>query len=104
MTDELNGQALTVHRTNPYKNYNFQNDGTSRFFGLWLWKLVHLLNFIHVFDQTLAEQLYRDKGLFGWTRVTPTRQHAWQLNLAWLEAPLCNVYFFFSWVECCMQP
>ena len=29
MADELNGQALPVHHTNPYKNYNFQNDGTS---------------------------------------------------------------------------
>ena len=36
MADELNGQALPVHHTNPYKNYNFQNDGTSRYFGLWL--------------------------------------------------------------------
>ena len=26
MADELNGQALPVHHTNPYKNYNFQND------------------------------------------------------------------------------
>ena len=43
MADELNGQALSVHHTNPYTNYNFQNDGNSRYFGLWLWKLVHLL-------------------------------------------------------------
>ena len=28
MADELNGQALPVHHTKPYKNYNFQNDGT----------------------------------------------------------------------------
>ena len=34
MADELNGQALPVHLTNPDKNYNFQNDGTSRYFGL----------------------------------------------------------------------
>ena len=34
MADELSGQALPVHHTNPYKNYNFQNDGTSRYFGL----------------------------------------------------------------------
>ena len=46
MTDELNGQALPAHHTNPYKNYNFQNDGTSRYFGLWLWKLMHLLDFV----------------------------------------------------------
>ena len=69
MADELNGQALPVQHTNPYKRYNFQNDGTSRYFGLWLWKLAKLglffpvVCFIHVFDQTLAEQLYRDKGL-----------------------------------------
>ena len=73
MADELNGQALPFHHTKPYKKDNFQNDGTSRYFGLWLWKLVYLVTklglffplvcFIHVFDQTLAEQLYRDKGL-----------------------------------------
>ena len=34
MADELNGHALPVHLTNPDKNYNFQNDGTSRYFGL----------------------------------------------------------------------
>ena len=28
MADELNGQALPVHHTNPYKSYNFQNAGT----------------------------------------------------------------------------
>ena len=69
--DELNGQALLIHHTNPCKNYNFQNDGTSRYFGLWLWRWVYLLNlvcsfqcvFIYVFHQTLAEQLYRDKVL-----------------------------------------
>ena len=36
MADELNGHALPVHHTNPYKNYNFQNDGTLCYFGLWL--------------------------------------------------------------------
>ena len=34
MADELNGQALPLHHTSPYKNYNFQNDGTARYFGL----------------------------------------------------------------------
>ena len=41
MPDELNGHALPVHHTKPS---NFQNDSTSRYFGLWLSKLVHLLN------------------------------------------------------------
>ena len=31
---ELNGQALPVHHAKLYNNYNFQNDGTSRYFGL----------------------------------------------------------------------
>ena len=26
--------ALPVHHTNPYRNYNFQNDCTSQYFGL----------------------------------------------------------------------
>ena len=34
MADGLNGQALPVHHTKPYKKYSFQNDGTSRYFGL----------------------------------------------------------------------
>ena len=50
MADELNRQALPVHHTKPYKNYNFRNDGTSRYFGLWLWKLVHLLNLVSSFQ------------------------------------------------------
>ena len=33
MADELNGQALSIHHTNPYINYNSQNGGTSRYFG-----------------------------------------------------------------------
>ena len=28
MADELNGQILPIRHTIPYKNYNFQNDGT----------------------------------------------------------------------------
>ena len=52
MADELNGHALPVHQTNPYKNYNCQNhDGTLRYIGLWLWKLVHfILNFVCSFQ------------------------------------------------------
>ena len=66
MTDGLNGQALPIYHTNP-----FQNDGTSWYFGLTL--IIGALTklglffpvvcFIQVFDQTLAEQLYCDKGL-----------------------------------------
>ena len=40
----------SVHHTKPYRYYNFQNDGTSRYFGLWLWKLVHLLNLVCSFQ------------------------------------------------------
>ena len=47
MGDELNGQALPVHHTNLYKDYNFQNDGTSWYFGLLILKVqVHLLNLV----------------------------------------------------------
>ena len=41
-----NGQALPVQficHTEPYKNYNFQIDGASRYLDVWLWQLVHLL-------------------------------------------------------------
>ena len=34
MADELNGQALPVHHTKPYKYYNFQNAGASWYFGI----------------------------------------------------------------------
>ena len=43
-------EGLPIHHTNPYKSYHFQNDGTSRYFGLWLWKLVHLLNLVCSFQ------------------------------------------------------
>ena len=86
MADELNRQALPIHDTKPYKNYNFQ---TSQYFGLSLWKLVHSLNLVcsfqccvlFMFDQTLAEhQLYRDKGLCAglslFTFLSPRHQWA----------------------------
>ena len=67
MADELNGQALPVHHTNPYKIYNFQNDDTSWYFWsviLTIGALTKLgLFFPVVFELTLAEQLYCDKGL-----------------------------------------
>ena len=49
------------------KNYNFQTDGISQYFGLKIGALAKLglffplVCFIHVFDQTLAEQLYMTK-------------------------------------------
>ena len=68
MADELNGQALPVNHTKPYKN-----DQLWCFVVLWFVNLkigaltkvglfFSVVCFIHVFDQTLAEQLYRDKG------------------------------------------
>ena len=68
MADELNGQPC-IPNTKPYKNYNFQYDGTSWYFGLKIGALTKLglffpvVCFICVFDQILREQLYRDKGL-----------------------------------------
>ena len=62
--------AERAHHTKPYKNYNFQNDGTSGHFTV-LWSVTLKIGavsklglffpvvcFIHVFGQTLAEQLY----------------------------------------------
>ena len=43
-------KVLSVYHTKPYKNYNFENDGTSRYFGLRLCKLVHLLNLVCSFQ------------------------------------------------------
>ena len=59
------GIALPVHHTKPYKNYN-----TSRYFGVWLGlgSFFPVVCFIHVFDQTLPEQLYlllSGRPLFG---------------------------------------
>ena len=42
----VNGQGLPVQlicHTKPYNNRNFQIDGASRYFGVWVWQLVHLL-------------------------------------------------------------
>ena len=75
MADKLNGQRLPVHRTEPYINGHFQNDGASRYFGGWLWQLVHFLILFCSFHwrvlclcliKTLVEHLYCDEGLlFG---------------------------------------
>ena len=52
MAHELNGQALPLHHTKPHKI------GALTKLGLYFHWCV---GFIYVFDQTLAEQLYRDK-------------------------------------------
>ena len=65
MADELNGHALPIHHTNPYKKH---------FTVLWsvtlqigaLTKLglfFPVLCFVRVFDHNLAEQLHRGKRL-----------------------------------------
>ena len=64
-----NGQGLPLRHTEPNEKWNFENDGASRYFGGWLWELVHLLIlfclacWMFVFDQTLVEHLSYDKGL-----------------------------------------
>ena len=67
MADELNGYALAVHHTNLYKKSNFQNDGTSWYFGvtlnIGLGLFFPVVCFVRVFGRTLAEQLYHGKGL-----------------------------------------
>ena len=76
MADKLNGQSLPVGHTEPYKNWNFQNECASQYFGECLWKLVHLLMFffslvifMFVFDQTLVEYLYCNTDLLSFYRV-----------------------------------
>ena len=66
MADELNGQALPVHHTKPYKKYNFQIDGTSRCFGLRLWKLVHLLSLVCSFYWCVLSNFSR--AVIPWQR------------------------------------
>ena len=78
MANELNGQGLPVHHTQPYKNWNFQKDCASRYFGVWLWQLVHLLILVCSFQCCVLflclAKLYRscpirDEGLF-WELTT----------------------------------
>ena len=71
----VNGQGLPVQlicHTKPYNNRNFQIDGASRYFGVWLWQLVHLLILVCSFQWCVLflclAKLYRscpirDKGL-----------------------------------------
>ena len=64
MADELNWQALPVHHTNPYKNQIWSvslKHGALTKLGLFF----PVVCFLHVFDQSLVEQLYRDKDLFS---------------------------------------
>ena len=80
----VNRQALPVQfvcHTKPYKNSNFQIYGASRYFGLWLWQLVHLLILVCSFQWCVLflclAKLYRscpirDQGLSA--RITPIKE------------------------------
>ena len=52
----LNGERTKIAhtalicQTKPYDNNNFQIDGTSWYFGVWLWQLVHLLLLVYSFQ------------------------------------------------------
>ena len=71
----VNGQGLPVQlicHTKPYNNLNFQIDGASRYFGVWVWQLVHLLILVCSFQWCVLflslAKFYRscpisDKGL-----------------------------------------
>ena len=72
----VNGQRMPVQlicHTKPYNNRNFQSDGASQYFGIWVWKMVHLLILVWSFQWRVLflclAKLYRscpirDKGLF----------------------------------------
>ena len=68
----LNGQVLPVQlicHTKPYNNLIFQIDGSSRYFSVWVWQLVHLLILVCSFHWCVLASLYnscpiRDKGLY----------------------------------------
>ena len=75
------------------KSYQRGGQPFSRYFGLWLWKLVHLLNLVcssqwcvlfRVFDQTVAEQLYRDKGLFAQQFLCRERESAAEFSVVYI--------------------
>ena len=67
-------------------NRNFQIDGASRYFGVWVWQLVHLLILVFSFQWCVLflclAKLYRscpirDKGLLAWQRLSPyQRSHS----------------------------
>ena len=71
----VNGQGLPVQlicHTEPYKNSNFQIDGASWYFGVWVWRLVHLLTLVYYFQwcvlflclaKLCSSCPIRDKGL-----------------------------------------
>ena len=73
----VNGQGLPVQlicHTKPYNNRNFQIDGASWYFGVWVWQLVHLLTLVCSFQWCVLflslAKLYRscpirDKGLLS---------------------------------------
>ena len=52
-----------ICHTKPYNNRNFHIDGTSRYFGVWLWQLVHLLILVCSFQWSVLflylAKLYR---------------------------------------------
>ena len=87
----VNRQGVPVHficHTKPYNNRNFQIDGGSQYFGVWVWQLVHLLILVCSFQWCVLflclTKLYRscpihDKGLlpvYNWIEN-------WKENWSW---------------------
>ena len=69
----VNGQGFPVH-LKLYNNRNFQIDGASRCFGIWVWQLVHLLILVCSFQRCVLflclaklcrSRSIRDKGLLN---------------------------------------
>ena len=107
MADELNGQALPVHHTKPYKKYNFQIDGTSRCFGLRLWKLVHLLSLVCSFYWCVLSNFSR--AVIPWQRPVGRvilRIHYCTSHLLYLQFTVflvLHVYVYFFLHQICVK-
>ena len=103
----VNGQALPVQcicHTEPYKNYNFQIDVALRYFGVWIWQLVHLLILVYSFQWCVLflclVNLYRscpihDKGLYvSRSDNVLVLWFRYRLNEGKEELKVKKVYFF----------
>ena len=90
-------RARLICHTKPYNNRNFQIDGASRYFGVWLWQLVHFLILVCSFQWCVLfvclAKLYRscpvhDKGLSGTVKSMSMFMLIWCSSRIWIMSAM----------------
>ena len=92
--------AQLICHIKPHNNRNFQIDGTSRYFGVWVWQLVYLLMLLFSFQWCVLflclVRLYsscpsRDKGLSPEAKANGEhKKNVWEITQCPGYALKCN--------------